>query len=345
MRAFFCIGGRFCIVTETYTNDSFSKYIRKEYDNYYKSNEVCHMPAIGYIKEIVESVQVEKYRELVKDWLYEDERFLYVKYQNRYIRISLKSVYFEICFQTNFECHVLFHVMEVLIRLYSHKFGIDFFHASSFKYKDSVYMLNGFGGSGKTEIMVNFLLRGANFISDDIVLINENAEIYPYTVSIPISWGAINPEFLKKINVSKRLYDICSYCKNKNGKITRRIYGKLASKYLLGCYSYKQFTDMDTEMNFYAVDNFIWLQEADFSGTFKISKENFCQYMSTCLENESRKYFDLEGFLLLKFPHIKSFHNERQALREKICEKLYIIGFAVKNRNYKKAIQNLLLEK
>ncbi len=342
MNKYFCLAGRFCIVIDTYTHDSVFKYILKEYHDYNTTDEIRDIPTLGYIKELSGNLDLEKCRELVKDWLYEDENCLYVKYNSRFIRISLDAEYFEICFQTNFECQVLFYVMEVLIRLYSHKCGIDFFHASSFKYKDKIFMLNGFGGSGKTEIMINTLLRGGSYISDDICLINENAEIYPYTVSIPVNWTTINQEFLCKIKVSSRIYNICSYCKKKNGRITRRIYSRLASKYLWGYYSYRKLTDNDTELKFYPVDEYIWLQEACFQGAFTISNEQFFRYMNICLENESRKYFDLEGFLELKYPHIKLFIKARQDLRARICSKINIRGVAVKNRNYKVATQYLL---
>lgn len=342
MKNYFCIADRFYIVISTYLHGNFSQYILQEYHDYYTADATNDIPTLGYVKELSENLYLDKCRELVKDWLYENENHLYLKYNGTFIRIGLETDYFELCFQKNIECQVLFHVMEVLIRLYSYKCGIDFFHASSFKYIDNVIMLNGFGGSGKTEIMVNFLLRGANFISDDLCIINENADIYPYTVSIPVNWTSINQEFLGKIKVPSYIYNICSYCKKKNGRITRRIYSRLASKYLLGYYSHKQLTDNDTEMKFYKVNEFIWLQGAYFQGAFTISNEQFFRYMNLCLENESRKYFDLEGFLVLKYPFIKSFITARQELRERICSKINIKAVAVKNRNYKIATQDLL---
>jgi len=345
MKFYYCIANRFYVVNDSQTCDNVANYIRVEYKDYYIHDaSSCSKPVIGYIKEECGAAIFQNVREVVKDWLYVDDSYLYVKYNNRYTRISLNPDNFELLYQSNFEGNVLFYVMEVLIRIYSHKFGIDFFHASSFRYKDKVFMLNGFGGAGKTEIMVDFLLHGAGFISDDIVIVNERGMIYPYKVRIPIKWSCINRDFVDKIKISPIIYDICAYCKKKNGRITRRIYGKLASKYLLGYYSHQQLTATNTELKFYTVDQCIWLQEANHSGPFKISNDKFIDYMDICMANESRTYFDLEGFLLLKFPQIRSFYAKRYDLRKNICDALIVKGLAVKDANYKNAIQYLLLE-
>lgn len=338
---YYNITDRFCIFSETSIDDSVYRYIHKEYIDF-STNDFCNIPLLGCIRGRKDVLTSSNLKELVKDWLYEDESFLYVKYGNKYLRIFADENRFEIVYQHDFENNVAFYVLELLVRIYAHKYRLDFFHASSFKYNDKVYMLNGFGGSGKTEIMIDFLLKGAAFISDDIVIVNECGKIFPYRVSIPVKWNCISEEFTNQIHTSNYIYRLASYCKTRNGKITKRIYGRLANKYFLGNYSHSQLTEESLCLKFYDIDKCIWQQEANFEGTFNISDDKFFQYMNLCLENESRKYFDFDGFMKLKFPQLKSFYEEIHRLRRQICHQLSPYGLAVKNRDYKLAGKTLL---
>lgn len=306
------------------------------------TNELCEKPLVGYIRGRENVLFSTELKELVKDWLYEDVQFLYVKYGNKYLRIFVDKDSFEIIYQHEFENKVVFHILELLVRLYAHKFGLDFFHASSFKYNNEVFMLNGFGGSGKTEIMIDFLLKGAGFISDDIVIVNECGKIFPYRVSIPVNWNCINETFTNRVHIPQRIYRLASCCKNRNGRISRRIYSRLAYKYILGYYNHTQITKEILDLTFYDIDKCIWLQEANFAGTFNITEEQFFGYMNVCLENESRKYFDFEGFMKFKFPQLESFYLEIHKLRKQICHLLRPTSLAVKERNYELASRTLL---
>lgn len=341
MKEYYCLANRFCILFETSVIDSVGQYIHSEYADFYTEGS-CTKPLIGHVKATDNVVPLIKLKELVKDWLYEDDKFIYVKYNNKYLRISANYKCFEIVYQHDFENNVVFYALELLIRLYAHKFGIDFFHASSFRYDDKVFMLNGFGGSGKTEIMIDFLLKGASFISDDIVIVNEHGEIFPYRVNIPVNWSCISDDFVNHIKVPNYIYKIASYCKARNGRVTRRLYGKLAQKYLLGYYSHTQFTNERVDLIFYNVDKCVWLQEANFSGVFSLTEGQFFRYMNVCLINESRKYFDFDGFMRLKFPFLESFYKALGALRQQICRQLKVYGVAVKGRNYTTTCETLL---
>ncbi len=340
----YCIANRFNIVHEAIQKDSVYRHLQNEYKDYL-TDDCSQVPTIGYVKEFCSDIIPLQYRELVKGLLYEDESYLYFKSNNKFIRINLNNDFFEISYTAGVDEGTVFHLMEVATRIYAHKYGIDFFHASAFEYNNQVYMLNGFGGSGKTEIMVNALFKGASYISDDLVIINENAEIFPYTVSIPIRWGAINMPFVRRVKVSPRIYNICKYCAQKNGRITRRIYGRLAWKHLLGDYSHSKLTDARTDMHFYTVNHCFWIQTSLKDDRFSFSNEEFYRYMNLCLENESRKYADLEGFFNLKFPQISILKRNREELRKEICAKLHIQAIGIAERDYEKIANNLLLSK
>ena len=341
MKCTFTIAERFCLVLDSDSQDSIYNYFNKEYSDFinYKDN---YLSIIGELREINKADILDPHRfELVNNWLFEEKESLIVKYANKYIRIKLNENSFLIEYEYHFEKKVIFFVTEVLIRIYSFKFGIDFFHASSFRYQNKVYMLNGFGGSGKTEIMVDFLLNGAEFISDDLVIINEEGKLFPYRVNIPIRWKAISEDFIKKIDVSPKIYNICKFTKNKTNRLAQSIHSRFAWKYILGDYSHEQLTDKDAALKYYTVDKCLWLQEANFVGPFDFSNADFFRYMNLCLQNESRKYFDLEGFLMLKFPFLKNFIKERENLRKKICSKFDIKGFAIQNGDFSSVINFL----
>lgn len=333
MKTYFYIANAFGILIDSTSLDNPIKYLKKEYHDF-NCSYIPSIPLFGKIAECGEKFNNSTLRELVKDRLYEDNNYLYIRNDNKYIRINITNDYFELNYESDYDGEFLFHIIEVLIRIFSHKAGIDYFHASSFIFKNKVYMLNGFGGSGKTEIMINFLLRGASFISDDLVIINEHGAIYPYRVTIPLRWSAINEEFVNQLKIPKAIYRICKFCKEHNNTISRRIYEKLVWRYLIGNYSYSEISSLNSNLKFYNVDYCFWLQDSNHEGSFAFSNIDYYNYMNLCLENESRKYFDLEGFLKLKFPIIETFNNARSFLRQRICGKLSVSGFAIKQRNY-----------
>lgn len=337
MKDTYNIARRFCFNVISQTDGDFATFLKGEYKDFIIDENCCTEPCTGVLEETTADLFNGERRELVKDMLYEDCRYIYLKYNSKFVRINLTDECFAICYQTGFEHSVLFHLLEDILRLYAHRYGLDFFHASSFEFNDKVIMLNGFGGSGKTEIMIDFLLRGATFISDDLVLINEEGKIYPYRVTIPLRWGVVTPEFVARKKVPPIIYKTCKYCHEKPGRITNRIYGKLVWHYLIGDHSYKQISDKESTLQFYNVDYCYWLQEANVDGTFNISRADFLRYMDLCLENESRKYLDIEGFLSLKFPIVTKLKKGRQHLREQLCETLTPQGLAVKNRDFKQA--------
>lgn len=342
MKDTYNIAGRFCFTVMSKTGGKFAAFLKGEYKDFILEGNCRTVPFAGTVKEMDSELFNGGHRELVKDILYEDCRYVYMKYNSKYVRINLTDEYFDICYQTGFECSVLFHLLEDILRLYAHRYGLDFFHASSFEYNEKVIMLNGFGGSGKTEIMIDFLLRGASFISDDLVLINEKSKIFPYRVTIPLRWSVVTPEFVVRKKVPKIIYKTCKYCHEKSGSITNRIYEKLVWRHLIGDHSYKQLSDKESALQFYNVDYCYWLQESNVDGAFNISRADFFRYMDLCLENESRKYLDIEGFLRLKFPIVTNLLKGRRHLREQICEELTPQGLTVKGQDYKQAIKYIL---
>lgn len=342
MKDTYNIAGRFCFNVISKADDSFAIFLRREYKDFVQKKECCDAVSVGTIQEADVSLVKGELRELVKDFLYENNDYIFWKYHSKYARISVKEEGFEICYQTGFENSVLFHILEDILRLYAHRYGLDFFHASSFEYDGKVYMLNGFGGSGKTEIMIEFLLRGASFISDDLVLINEHGDIFPYRVTIPLRWGVVTPQFAARKNVPAIIYKTCKYCHDNPGRIANRIYGKLAWRYLIGDHTYKQLSDKEVPVKFHNIDHCFWLQESNEFDTFDFNNTDFMRYMDLCLENESRKYLDIEGFLMLKFPDTKNLIERRQHLRERICEALSPCGLTVERRDYNKTINYLL---
>ena len=63
--------------------------------------------------------------------------------------------------------------------------------------------------------------------------------------------------------------------------------------------------------------------------------------MVVCLENESRKYFDLDGFLRYKFPFLNDYKEKQNELMMRILENVSIQGATIKERYFDELAQLL----
>lgn len=57
-------------------------------------------------------------------------------------------------------------------------------HASAFSTGDKTILLPAFGGTGKTNMLLDFLLRGADFVGDDRVFVCEDGRFISFTKSV-----------------------------------------------------------------------------------------------------------------------------------------------------------------
>lgn len=306
---------------------------------FYKTEDTA-LPVIGFIMKKSKIKLPEGALELVKDTLYENKESLYVTLKGVF-KIVAQQNNFTIEYSTESSGEIVFHVMEVLIRFYAPLYDFMFMHSSGFIKDGKISLINAFGGSGKTEVMLKALLNGAQFISDDLGIINKDGKVYPYPVLIPLRVHHYDVELRRKLNVSEYYYRFAIWCMKKNGKITRRLYNAFNLRCFVRNLPYTAFTDKTTELRYYDIDHFYWVQSSDTTALIEVCKKEFYDRMVVCLENESRKYFDLDGFLRYKFPFLNDYKEKQNELMMQILEKVSIQGATIKERYFDELAQLL----
>lgn len=85
--------------------------------------------------------------------------------------------------------------------------GSAFLHASGFEYNGKTIVVSAWGGTGKTNTLIEFLRRGAAYLGDDMLIIDRAGVVFPYPR--PLNLFDYNIErfpFLRKhITFKKRL--------------------------------------------------------------------------------------------------------------------------------------------
>ena len=87
----------------------------------------------------------------------------------------------------------MYNIFDYLLHLKMLKYGGAFIHASSVEKDGKAYVFTGWGGTGKTSILIRLVMRDQmNFLSDDLSIINSREksvylnpkfiQIYPYNV-------------------------------------------------------------------------------------------------------------------------------------------------------------------
>ena len=112
--------------------------------------------------------------------LYADSNYVYCIDGRSVVRINLDENIFHLSVDQHTGSGLLILVMQTLLNWYLPKSGLIFMHTASFKYMDKIYAISGFGGAGKTEIMLEALNKGAQYISDDLAIYDAHGRIYPY---------------------------------------------------------------------------------------------------------------------------------------------------------------------
>ena len=107
--------------------------------------------------------------------LYADSNYVYCIDGRAVVRINLDENIFHLSVDQHTGSGLLILVMQTLLNS-----GLIFMHTASFKYMDKIYAISGFGGAGKTEIMLEALNKGAQYISDDLAIYDDHGRIYPY---------------------------------------------------------------------------------------------------------------------------------------------------------------------
>jgi hypothetical protein len=298
---------------------------------------------------IIGSVRVNKklkipagYCELKKNMLNEAGDNLYIGRGSAIIKLNATPEAFNLEIGDGADCEVTFFTLEMLIRFYIPKYGIIFMHTAGFILDNKVTVINAFGGVGKTEVMLGALEKGAQFIADDFAIFDEEGRVFPYTKRIYLCEYPYTEHMLRRVGKSRHLYNLKRFCEKRHDPISIRVSARLESSYFGIKIDYRDVTDKDTEFKYYSPDYFYWVDNSDQTGLSDVSSDCFSGKMKLCLDIESRRYFDYEGYLRLKYPFLNEYKSAQSAIIDSIAKKSAVRGLTIRNHHFDELISLVL---
>ena len=223
--------------------------------------------------------------------LYTDYRRLYVLEGGVTYHVDLSGNTFSITINGSDTTGVLPILVQSLLNFYLPYYGLVFLHTAAYKLGDEVVAIHGFGGAGKTEVMLAMLQRGAMYLADDLAVFDTKGYLYPYLRRISLHDYPYTDDQLRQFHLSSWRYHLMNYCKNKSGRLLNYLYRRYRGWFNTSI-DYTQLTDgRETPPNQkFFVNRHFWLDACNITGIQPMSKERFIRNMSFCMQNEFRPY-------------------------------------------------------
>jgi hypothetical protein len=195
-------------------------------------------------------------------------------------------------------------------------------------------LINAFGGTGKTNLVLDAIFSDGTYLADDLCAIDQNSNIYPYTKSINLLDYNFdhNKELIQICNKNPVLYSILKLIKKlrKNTKFYTFLISKIEWRLKI-YFNYKISAGKIKKQlykNKYKVTKFIWLERNEGeSKVFKIDEKILLSKMKFCLELENRSFLDFFGYLKLCYPNIELLKNTQNDIITNIIKSNKLVGF------------------
>ena len=326
------IANRFCIIVAGGNDSCAIRYLLSELKHHI-GEYLVHLPIIGTVDYDASLNLPDHYVELRKGVLFETDDALFISNKSNILRIKAQPECFQVTVGQKADKALAFFTVEMLIRYYAPIFDLVFLHTGSFIWKEKVCAVSAFGGVGKTEVMLKALENGAKFISDDFAIFNSKGQVFPYTKSIFLCEYPYNQYMIEKTRRSKLLWLIKAFCDYHPNSFTTRISNILEARYFGIKIDYSVLSD-ETPLQFYDVDSFYWVYSSSRTGEMAVNKSEFVKCMTLCLDIESRRYFDYDGYLRLKFPFLERNKERRNSIIAEISNRVEIVGLTVRDRDF-----------
>ena len=311
-----------------------SKYFSREYFDYKCKNQK-ELPELGSI-QIYKEIEVPKKSDvIIKNKLFFDNNKMYFKERGNVVCIEVRQSSYTISVECKFEPNIIFYIHEVLMRLYSTKYNLVFIHASAFLYKSQLFVINAFGGTGKTNLVLDAIEHNGQYFSDDLCVIDRNNNVYPYTKCINLLDYNFehNPELVSLCGKSKFLFKTMKLLAKFNGhsplyryfihKVEWRI-----KRYFCCKLQYEKIKSPQKMEVRKVVSRFIWLERTlGKSTTYSPQKQCVYSKMVHCLDLENRSYLDFYGYVKMCFPELSTLRKVQNEIIKDIVESNDILGF------------------
>ena len=342
MTKYIVFGGKCAVSVDCDLKNRAVTGLLEEY-RHHLSDSGSDLPVIGVIR-IADDVRKSSSAVLLHDGrMYADGKDLYCADGQSYVRISLSETVFSLDVDSRTGYGLLLAVMQPLLNWYLPKYGLMFLHTASFKYRDDVYAISGFGGAGKTEAMLEALQQGAQYLSDDLCLFDEDGNICPYLRKISLHDYPFTDEQLDRFHLNKRQYHLMMRCKDKPGRITQYLYQRYRGRFNISF----DFTAVSSVKGEYADKSFpvkahYWLDAADKTEFKEMSAEDFIRKMTFCMQNEFRPYCDFDGCFGIVYDFWQKKRDEHDRLLAEILKKTEITGLSIKTGAYNELAELIL---
>ena len=215
------------------------------------------------------------------------------------------------------------------------QYSLVFLHTAAYLMGKEVVAIHGFGGAGKTEVMLSMLQRGARYLADDLAIFDTEGTLFPYLRRISLHDYPYTDIQLRQFHLSRWRYRLMTRCRNKSCRFKDYIYRRYRGRFNISI-DYLQMTDgIETQANQpFVVNRHYWLDSCNATGLRSMSKECFVRNMSFCMQNESRSYLDFDGYCGLVYPFWKDIRTKFHDVMQNVLNAIDIHGLTIAGQHY-----------
>lgn len=266
--------------------------------------------------------------------LYYNENAVFVLSGESCHECHLEEKEFSITVDSNSDASVVVDLLQTLLNYYMPLFGMTFLHTAAFRINDKVFAIHAFGGSGKTEIMLQALYDGAEFLSDDLAIFNEKGEIFPYLRKISLHGYKFSDEEVTRYGLNKYHYRRLNWLKRHPNRITNYLFQRWKWEFYIK-FDYKTITSKKTEIKFYNVDYHYWLDSNGKTEISAMDKLLFVKKMEFCMQNEFCGYINYSGYFSTIIPFWQDIIYRYEAVLIDLFSHINILRATINSDDYK----------
>lgn len=275
--------------------------------------------------------------------LYFSEKTVFLCSEGTLLQITLVHDAFHLFADERTDLALIPLALEAMLNYYLPQHGFVFLHTASFKYEGKVCAIQAFGGVGKTETALEYLLKGATYISDDVALFTKEGEIIPWPRRISLHDYPFSDEKLRRFGLSPLLYRLKENLRNTQLFPFRKLYCRLRSRFNLRL-SYRQLTNAPLPgRRALSVNSVWWMEQGSQTERIEIKQTDFLCKLQACMRHEFSSYVDFEGYLEVVYDFWPSLVQQHDAiLRQTIISLPQVNGLKIRGHEYSEAAKLLL---